>query len=96
MQAKLVAKLIREITSRSRSKVKVAFSPKREVEQAYNQNIQQLQAGEFAWARSDCTTYYKNDAGWLTFTMPWSSWRFWWLTWRVRWDEWERIEMRQH
>jgi hypothetical protein len=33
-------------------------------------------------------TYYKNDAGWNTYTMPFSYPHFWWMTRKINWREW--------
>ena len=92
-QARFAGKAVRESVVRARKGVKFAMHPKREVERRYNDEVQTRQAGTFVWTRPDCVTYYKNDAGWNTFTMPWTWWQFRRMLRKIFWDQWEVIEM---
>ncbi|EXJ68486.1 uncharacterized protein A1O5_08279 [Cladophialophora psammophila CBS 110553] len=91
-QARFAAKAVKESVLRARKGVKFAMHPKRAVERRYNDEVQRQQAGKFVWARPDCVTYYKNDAGWNTYTMPWTWWQFRQMLTNINWKEWEVIE----
>lgn len=91
-QARFAAKAVKEVVVRERKGVKFAMHPRRDVEIEYNAKVQEKQAGTFVWARSDCVTYYKNDDGWNTYTMPWSWWQFKRMLRKIFWNEWEVIE----
>lgn len=91
-QARLTAKAVREMVLRERRGVKFAMHPNRAVERKYNDDVQRGQAGRFVWARSDCISYYKNDDGWNTYTMPWTWWEFRRMLAKIKWNEWETIE----
>ncbi|KAH7082310.1 hypothetical protein FB567DRAFT_605627 [Paraphoma chrysanthemicola] len=91
-QAKFATKAVREVLLRERKGIKFAMHPKRSVELKYNEEVQKKQAGKYVWANSNCVTYYKNDDGWNTFTMPWTWWQFRRMLRRIIWDEWEVIE----
>jgi cation diffusion facilitator CzcD-associated flavoprotein CzcO len=91
-QARFNAKFVREIVKNQKRGQKLAVHPQRDVERQYNQEVQKGQAGRFVWARPDCVTYYKNDAGWNTFTMPWSWFQFRAMLRKIRWREWETIQ----
>ncbi|OAL45651.1 FAD/NAD(P)-binding domain-containing protein [Pyrenochaeta sp. DS3sAY3a] len=91
-QARFAAKAVKEMVVRERKGVKFAMHPRRDVEIEYNAKVQEKQAGIFVWARSDCVTYYKNDDGWNTYTMPWSWWQFKRMLRKIFWNEWEVIE----
>lgn len=92
LQGSFVVKLVRGIISNpwfgATKPRKISICPKKDVERKYNDEIQKEQK-RFAWAANDCSTYYKNDDGWLTFTMPWGLARFWLLVRKVRWSEWD-------
>lgn len=90
-QARFAAKSIKESILRGRKGVKFAMHPNREVEQAYNNEVQEKQKN-LVWSRTDCVTYYKNDDGWNTYTMPWTWWQFKRMLRKIRWNEWEVIE----
>ncbi|KEF51206.1 uncharacterized protein A1O9_12709 [Exophiala aquamarina CBS 119918] len=91
LQARFAANAIREIIQREKRGMKLAMYPDRDRERAYNDEVQRQQAG-IVWAQSDCVTYYKNDAGWITYTMPWSFPKFWWMLRKIRWNEWVTVE----
>jgi len=92
LQAKLAAKAIRAMDRRARKEpgFKLAMYPKKEAERDYNELLQSEQR-RFVWADAVCTSYYKNDAGWITFTMPWSYSQFWWMLRKIDWNQWEVI-----
>lgn len=92
-QAKLNAKMIREIVTQERRGRKLAVHPTRDAEVRYNNEVQTRQAGKFVWSRTDCITYYKNDAGWITYTMPWSMPQFRKMLHKVFWNEWIKIDV---
>lgn len=91
-QARFAANAVKEILLQERKGVKFAMHPKRSVELTYNAEVQKRQANVFVWAKSSCVTYYKNDAGWNTFTMPWTWWQFQRMLRKIFWEEWEVIE----
>ncbi|KAL6228768.1 hypothetical protein BDW75DRAFT_226288 [Aspergillus navahoensis] len=91
-QARFATKAVKEILRRERKGVKFAMHPKRSVELEYNAEVQNRQAGVYVWAKSSCVTYYKNDNGWNTFTMPWTWWQFRRMVRKIFWDQWEVIE----
>jgi cation diffusion facilitator CzcD-associated flavoprotein CzcO len=91
-QARFVSKAVKEMVQRERKGIKFAMHPRRDVELEYNAEVQSRQAGTFVWARDDCVTYYKNDDGWNTFTMPWSWWQFRRMLRKIFWNQWEVIE----
>ncbi|KAK4946331.1 hypothetical protein LTR10_014529 [Elasticomyces elasticus] len=91
-QARFAAQVVKESVLRARKGIKLAIHPKRDVERQYNDEVQRRQAGTFVWTRPDCVTYYKNDDGWNTYTMPWTWWQFRQMLRKIRWDEWEVIE----
>lgn len=93
-QARFTAKAVREVVLRERKGVKFAMHPKREVEKHYNEEVQRQQTGTLVWQRADCVTYYKNDAGWNTYTMPWTWWQFRWMLRKIHWNEWVIMEKR--
>jgi len=92
LQARFAAKMVRELIRREKEGKKFAVYPERGVEREYNDELQRRQMGTFVWARPDCVTYYKNDAGWNTYTMPWSYPRFWLMLRKIRWKEWVVLE----
>lgn len=91
-QAQFAAKAVREMIRKERNGIKFAMHPKRSVESAYNTEVQKRQAGVYVWANSSCVTYYKNDNGWNTFTMPWTWWEFRKMLRKIIWKEWDIIE----
>ncbi|OQV01812.1 hypothetical protein CLAIMM_07103 [Cladophialophora immunda] len=91
-QARFTAKVVKEAVLRARKGVKLAIHPRRDFEREYNVEVQRRQTGTFVWARPDCVTYYKNDDGWNTFTMPWTWWQFRRMLRKIHWDQWEVIE----
>lgn len=91
-QARFNSKVIKELTRRERNGRKLAIHPAPDVERAYNLELQKRQDGVFVWSRRDCLTYYKNDAGWITYTMPWTGWEFKTMLRKIRWHEWISIE----
>jgi cation diffusion facilitator CzcD-associated flavoprotein CzcO len=91
-QARFATKAIRLILHKERKGTKFAMHPKRSREIAYNADVQRLQADVYVWAKSTCVTYYKNDEGWNTFTMPWTWWEFRRMLQKINWGEWEVIE----
>ena len=90
-QARFAVRVVRETVLRGRRGVKLAIHPRKEVERAYSDEVQQKQ-GQLVWTRSDCVTYYKNDDGWNTYTMPWTWWQFRRMLSRIHWEQWEVIE----
>lgn len=92
-QARFNAKAVEQVVRREGKGVKFAMHPNRDVERKYNEDVQSGQAGQFVWARPDCVTYYKNDAGWNTYTMPWTWWQFRRMLRKIFWNQWEVIEM---
>lgn len=96
LQARFAAQAVRAIDRRSRSHIekKFAMYPKREVERTYNDQLQ-LQQKKFVWADPGCVSYYKNDAGWITYTMPWSYLRFWLMLRKIKWEEWVVISNKE-
>lgn len=91
VQAKFAAMAIRAMDRKSSNwGRRFAMHPNAAVERKYNDDIQTRQE-EFVWAEKSRTSYYKNDAGWITYTMPWSYPRYWWMLFRIKWDEWEVI-----
>ncbi len=92
LQAEFAAKAVKEMDKRSRKNPgrKFAMFPTRQAERAYNDELQVKQK-DFVWADPGCTSYYKNDAGWITYTMPWSYPRFWLMLRKIKWEEWEVI-----
>ncbi|RKL12718.1 hypothetical protein BFJ70_g16122 [Fusarium oxysporum] len=91
-QARFNCKMIREIHQSERKGLKLAVHPNRQVERDYNLTLQQEQIGKFVWMNPTCITYYKNDAGWNTYTMPWSWWQFRNMLRKIQWNQWERVE----
>ncbi|KAJ9633606.1 hypothetical protein H2204_006812 [Knufia peltigerae] len=91
-QGRLAAKFIKEAVLQARKGIKLAVHPKLEIERQYNDEVQRGQSGTFVWARPDCVTYYKNDAGWNTYTMPWTWWQFRRMLSKIRWEQWEVIK----
>lgn len=91
-QARLAAEAVKTMVQREKKGMKFAMHPRKDVELTYNAEVQRRQAGQFVWARDDCVTYYKNDAGWNTFTMPWTWWQFKRMLRKIFWNEWEVIE----
>ncbi|KAF4439161.1 FAD NAD(P)-binding domain-containing [Fusarium acutatum] len=91
LQARFAAKAVRKIMEVSRQGRSVAIHPKEEAERLYNRQVQRLQE-VYVWSKPECVTYYKNDAGWNTYTMPWTFAQFKKLTGQIRWDEWDVIE----
>ncbi|KAK5308840.1 hypothetical protein LTR93_012356, partial [Exophiala xenobiotica] len=65
-QAIFNMKMIHEAIRREKKGRKLVVHPTLYAESMYNIQLQNRQIGRFAWARPDCVTYYKNDAGWLT------------------------------
>ncbi|KAI8933950.1 hypothetical protein NX059_008724 [Plenodomus lindquistii] len=94
-QARFVAKAVRVILSKEQQGIKFAMHPKRSVEITYNKEVQRRQANVFVWAKSSCVSYYKNDEGWITFTMPWTWWQFRRMLRKISWEEWDVIEKRE-
>jgi len=90
-QATFNSKMVKEINAARRGGFKLAVHPKREVERKYNDTVQREQVGKFVWMDPGCVTYYKNDAGWNTYTMPWSWYKFRGLLRRIKWDQWVAI-----
>lgn len=92
LQAKFVGKAIRALDRRARQEpgTRFAMYPTKKAERDYNQ-VLQLEQKQFVWANPSCTSYYKNDAGWITFTMPWTYRQFWWMLRRIDWEQWEII-----
>jgi cation diffusion facilitator CzcD-associated flavoprotein CzcO len=91
-QARLVSKAVREIVVRERRGKKFAMHPNLAREREYNCDVQNGQTGTLVWARPDCVTYYKNDDGWNTYTMPWTWWQWRRMLRKIFWSEWEVIE----
>ena len=91
-QARFAAKVVKEAVIRARKGTKLAIHPNLAVERKYNDEVQAGQSGTFVWARPDCVTYYKNDAGWNTYTMPWTWRQFRRMLSKIRWNQWEVIE----
>lgn len=91
-QARFNSMMIREIRKSEEKGVKLAVHPDREAEREYNVAVQREQAGKFVWMNPSCVTYYKNDAGWNTYTMPWSWWQFRGFLRKINWKQWVRIE----
>ena len=91
-QARFAVKAIREVVLRQRKGKKFAMYPDGEAEHSYNLEVQRQQAGKMVWARPDCVTYVKNDAGWIVYTMPWTWWQFRRMLSKIRWREWVTIE----
>ncbi|KAI8935360.1 hypothetical protein NX059_007944 [Plenodomus lindquistii] len=91
-QARFATKAVSESVKRARKGTRFAMHPKRSVELDYNAEVQKRQAGVYTWSTSSCITYYKNDDGWNTFTMPWSWWQFRRMLRKIFWDQWEVIE----
>ncbi|KAH8816705.1 hypothetical protein F5884DRAFT_873456 [Xylogone sp. PMI_703] len=92
LQAHFAAKAVRAIDKQARSHpgIRYAMYPNREAERIYNEELQVKQQ-KFVWADPSCTSYYKNDAGWITYTMPWSYPRFWLMLRKIKWEEWVLI-----
>jgi cation diffusion facilitator CzcD-associated flavoprotein CzcO len=92
VQAEFAAKVIRTLDRRAGKEPgrKFAMYPTKKAEREYNDQLQ-VQQRKFVWAAPECTSYYKNDAGWITYTMPWSYPRFWWMLRNIKWSEWEVI-----
>lgn len=91
-QARFAAKAIREVVLLSRKGIRFSMAPNHEVERKYNEEVQRRQLDTMVWARPDCVTYYKNDAGWNTYTMPWSWWQFRWMLRKIKWNEWVTVK----
>ncbi|KAJ4152117.1 hypothetical protein NW765_017626 [Fusarium oxysporum] len=91
-QARFNAKMIREVVRRERQGTSLAVHPTSDAEAKYNQEVQVRQNGRFVWTRADCLTYYKNDQGWVTYTMPWTLAQFRKMLNKIFWNEWNRIE----
>ncbi|KAF2846859.1 FAD/NAD(P)-binding domain-containing protein [Plenodomus tracheiphilus IPT5] len=91
-QAQFATKAVKAILHKERKGIKLAMHPKRSVEREYNAEVQSRQANVYVWAKPNCVTYYKNDEGWNTFTMPWSWWQFRRMLRKIFWDQWEVIE----
>ena len=91
-QARLATKFVREIVERARVGKKLAVHPNRDAERNYNTAVQHGQSGVFVWSDASCVTYYKNDDGWNTYTMPWTWWQFRRMLRKIRWEQWEVIE----
>jgi hypothetical protein len=92
LQAEFAAKSIQAMTrmTNRESNKQFAMYPTDEAERDYNDRLQ-VEQKHFVWADAGCTSYYKNDAGWITYTMPWSYPRFWWMLRKINWNEWKVI-----
>ncbi|OQV07482.1 hypothetical protein CLAIMM_11909 [Cladophialophora immunda] len=90
-QAEFNAMAIGEIIRREKQGKKFAMCPNRRVEEEYNQLIQKNQE-RYTWANPSCHSYYKNDEGWITFTMPWSHSEYHQRTHKINWEEWNLYE----
>ena len=90
-QARFNTMMVHEILKSERNGRKLAVHPARDVEHQYNNEVQIRQSGKFVWTRADCVTYYKNDAGWNTYTMPWTWWQWRSMLRKIRWEEWETL-----
>jgi cation diffusion facilitator CzcD-associated flavoprotein CzcO len=91
-QARLATKFVSKIVQRQRAGFKLAVHPNRKFEQEYNLAVQRGQSGVFVWAEANCVSYYKNDDGWNTYTMPWTWWQFRKMLGKIRWEEWDISE----
>jgi cation diffusion facilitator CzcD-associated flavoprotein CzcO len=90
LQARFAAKAVREIVQRGAKGERVAIHPAPERETEYNHEVQVKQS-KFVWSEQSCVTYYKNDEGWNTYTMPWTYSQFRNLLSKIRWGEWSVI-----
>ena len=86
---------IKKVLNKRKQGTMFAMMPDRKFEKAYNQDLQVRQA-HFVWATPSCTSYYKNAAGWITFTMPWTLVQYWWKLHKITWNQWSTWEKKLH
>ncbi|KAH7011037.1 hypothetical protein EDB80DRAFT_836645 [Ilyonectria destructans] len=90
LQARFAAKAVKEIIKRGDRGEKLAIHPALAREREYNDEVQVKQS-QFVWSEQSCVTYYKNDDGWNTYTMPWTFRQFRNFLSKIRWGEWTVI-----